>query len=128
MASELSALAPGKFALEVVEPEADGGAVAAQIGEEYGFRPMVANLFDNQSFYFYLTLQAADTVVQLPLPEAFDAESLRRSIDEGPAVCHRSTENCGRNVTNNGMPPPRGVPGPQVNQFTRLEHRDEYRR
>ena len=43
---------------------------------------MVANLFDNQSFYFYLTLQAADTVVQLPLPEAFDADSLRRSIDE----------------------------------------------
>ena len=122
VASELSALAPGKFALEVVEPEADGGAVAAQIGEEYGFRPMVANLFDNQSFYFYLTLQAADTVVQLPLPEAFDAESLRRSIDEGlKRFATGVLKTVVVTLPNNGMPPPRGMPGPQVNQFTQLE-------
>ena len=122
VASELSALAPGKFALEVVEPEADGGAVAAQIGEEYGFRPMVANLFDNQSFYFYLTLQAADTVVQLPLPEAFDAESLRRSIDEGlKRFATGVLKTVVVTLPNNGMPPPRGMPGPQINQFTQLE-------
>ena len=122
VASELSALAPGKFALEVVQPEADGGAVAAQIGEEYGFRPMVANLFDNQSFYFYLTLQAADTVVQLPLPEAFDAESLRRSIDEGlKRFATGVLKTVVVTLPNNGMPPPRGMPGPQVNQFTQLE-------
>ena len=35
----------GRFDFEFIDPEADGGAVANEINEKYGFRPMVANPF-----------------------------------------------------------------------------------
>ena len=81
VASEPSALAPDKFA-EIVEPEADGGAVAAQIGEDYGFRPMVANLFDTKALFLPHSASCRHRGA-VAAAEVFDADSLRRSIDEG---------------------------------------------
>ena len=80
---ELSAESDGKLTVEMLDPEAGDGAVAAQIAEQYGFQPMVASLFDANFFYFYLTLEGGETVVQIPLPEALSAEATKRSVEEG---------------------------------------------
>ena len=72
-----------KFSWDIVDPEADGGAVADQIAADYGFRPMAASLFDANTFYFYLTLTDDETVVQIPIPTALDEDGIRRGIDEG---------------------------------------------
>jgi ABC-2 type transport system permease protein len=83
IATELNNLAEqsaGRFTVRFVEPEAEGGAVAAQIEEEWGFKPMVASLFDAQQFYFYLTLADQRQVVQLPTDD-FNAEGFRAALD-----------------------------------------------
>lgn len=72
-----------RFASRIVDPDAEGGAVAEQIGREYGFRPMAASLFDQRSFWFYMTLASGDQVVEIPLPEDLSKEGLKRSIDAG---------------------------------------------
>ena len=72
----------GKLSVEFVDPDAGNGAVAKEIREKYGFRPMAASLFDTNTFYFYLTLDGgASTVVQIPLPEDLTEEGLKRSMD-----------------------------------------------
>lgn len=82
--SELADESGGKFTSDIVDPGAEGGAVAKRIEADYGFRPMVASLFDaNRFFYYYLTLSDDKLVVQIPIPESLDADGLRRNIKEG---------------------------------------------
>ena len=81
--AEMVAESGDKMQSAIVDPEADGGAVARQIAADYGFRPMAASLFDVNTFYFYLTLSDGETVVQMPLPDTLDADGLRRSLEEG---------------------------------------------
>ena len=69
--------------MEFVDPQAGDGSVAAQIGADYGFRPMQASFFDTNTFYYYLTLRNEDTIVQLPLPATRDADSFKRMLDDG---------------------------------------------
>ena len=76
------------FSYRFMEPEADEGAIAAEIGDVYGFQPMALSLLDEKRFFFYLTLQgetggSAPTVVQIPLPVGFAAEGLQQSLKEG---------------------------------------------
>ena len=80
---ELESDSKGNFSWEFVDPEQDQGAVAQLIAEDYGFQPMAAGLFDENRFYFYLTLSDGQTVVQLPIPQAEDRESIRRGVEEG---------------------------------------------
>ena len=80
---EMVAESNGKLSAEILDPQADGGALAQQLAADYGFRPMAASLFDVNTFYFYLTLADDETMVQLPLPETLDGDGLRRSLDEG---------------------------------------------
>jgi ABC-2 type transport system permease protein len=80
---ELSTEADGKFSYRLIDPAAGDGQVALDINAQYGFAPMAASLFDDNQFYFYLTLHDADTVVQIPIPEAMSSESLKRGIEEG---------------------------------------------
>lgn len=65
-----------------IDPNADGGKVARQIGEDYGFQPMAASLFSDQSFYFYLTLANNDQVVQIPLDDMSE-DSFKRNLEAG---------------------------------------------
>ncbi len=80
--AELEALAAesgGRFSLQFIEPEANGGEVAARIREEWGFRPMTTSLLDDEAFYFYLTVEDDRQVVQVPTD--FEAESFRQALD-----------------------------------------------
>lgn len=72
----------GKFSIRFIEPEAQDGMVARQIRDEWGFKPMVAALSDDQEFYFYLTLADRHQVVQLPT-ENFDPEKFHSMLDAG---------------------------------------------
>ncbi len=72
----------GKFSVRFIEPEARDGAVAAQIEEQWGFKPMVASLDDSRKFYFYLTLADSKQVVQLPT-DSFDPAAFRLLLDTG---------------------------------------------
>ncbi len=81
---ELTAEGGEKFSARLVDPAAGDGQVAVDIAVQYGFQPMAASLFDETRFYFYLTLHNdTETVVQIPIPEALSAESLKRGIEEG---------------------------------------------
>jgi ABC-2 type transport system permease protein len=72
----------GQLQVNVVDPEANGGAVAQRIAEEYGFRPMAAKLFSEESFYFHLTLAKGDQIVQIPLGDMTE-NSFRQNLEAG---------------------------------------------
>ncbi len=80
---ELTAEGGDKFSYALVDPDAGDGRVAQDINAQYGFQPMAASLFDQNTFYFYMTLAADGTVVQIPIPEGLSAEALKRGIEEG---------------------------------------------
>lgn len=80
---ELAANASGgKFSFRFLEPEADGGALARMIEDDWGFTPLSYALDSDRSFYFYLTLADSQQVVQLPTA-GFDAGQFRKVLDTG---------------------------------------------
>lgn len=79
--NDLASDSHGKLEVSFQDPEADGGKIATDIQEKYGFRPMATSLFADQSFYFYTTLRQGETVVVVPLPDDFSKESARRVLD-----------------------------------------------
>ena len=80
---ELKESSDGKFSWSIVDPEADGGAVAEEIAENFGFQPMAASIFDTNTFYFYLTLSDGQTVVSMGIPDSRDKEGFTRTLEEG---------------------------------------------
>lgn len=58
-----------RLTVNFLDPEADGGKLGEQIAKDYGFKPMAANLFSKERFYFYMTLAQGDQVVQIPLDD-----------------------------------------------------------
>lgn len=79
---EMKTQAGERLKVEFIDPEANGGAVAQQILNDYGFQPMVASLFDSNRFYFYLTLSKGDQVVQIPLGD-FSASNFELALESG---------------------------------------------
>jgi ABC-2 type transport system permease protein len=77
---ELKADAGDKLSVEIRDPDADGGALAEQLTADFGFRPMIAGLFDTQPFWLYMTLESGGRIVQVPLPEALDKAGLKRAL------------------------------------------------
>ncbi len=73
----------GQFEIDIRDPEAEGGALAKRLEEEFGFRPIAANLFDANTFWFYMTLQGDGRLIQVPLPQEFEKAALERSIRAG---------------------------------------------
>lgn len=75
--------ANGKFDYEFVDPEANGGALAQEIGENYGFQPMSSSLFDLTTFYYYLLMDNGEIALQVGIPEEMNEEALNRALDSG---------------------------------------------
>ena len=73
----------GKFDYELVDPGYNGDEVASEIAERFGFQPMVMSILDENGFYYHLTLQSEDTVVQIPIPENLSEEGLKKELDNG---------------------------------------------
>ncbi|WP_439101012.1 Gldg family protein [Congregibacter sp.] len=82
---EAQALIPNsqnKFNIDFVEPEANNGAEAARILDEWGFQPMITALGDENEFYFYLTLEDDHQVIQLPTGR-FDSSDFGDALEAG---------------------------------------------
>lgn len=71
---KVKASAFGKLSVEFIEPEANDFAVAKQIENELGFQPMATSLFSDQQFYFYLTLEEGENIVQIPLDDFSESQ------------------------------------------------------
>ncbi len=79
--NELKQESSGKFVFKFVDPDANGGVVAKQINQDYGFQAMRAGLFDPNAFYFYMVLSSGEQAVQVPLPSDLDKQAFRRSLE-----------------------------------------------
>lgn len=78
---DIKAKAGDNFSYELVDPDANGGTLAREIEENYGFRPMASSLFDTNTFYYYLVVSSGDLAVQIPIPDDLSQESFERSMD-----------------------------------------------
>ena len=78
---DLNRQAGGKLARRFLDPDADGGALAAQLNEKYGFAPQIASLFDPQPFWFYMVIERDGDTVQVPLPGTFERDALKQSLE-----------------------------------------------
>jgi len=79
--AEMEQKSAGKLKLTMLEPEANGGALAKKIETDYGFQPMQAGLLDSNRFYFYLLLDDGEQTAQVQLPEDFSRDSLRQNLN-----------------------------------------------
>ncbi len=79
---EKVAQSSGMFSYRFEQPEANGGELARKLGEDWGFRPMISALGEEQEFWFYLTLEDQHQVVQLPTEE-FDPADFLPMLDAG---------------------------------------------
>jgi len=111
-----------RFDYNFQDPEADNGGLAAQLEQEYGFRPMAASLFDQRTFWFYMILESGDQVIEIPLPQELDKESLKRSFD---SALKRFATGFTKNIALHSQPvtppmPQYGMPG-RGKQFNMLK-------
>ncbi len=77
----LEARSGGKFRHRFEDPDADGGALAAELNRKYGFVPQVASLLDPREFWFYMVLYGDGDVLQVPLPRELEPDALERSLE-----------------------------------------------
>ncbi len=70
----LSESSGGKLALQMFDPQDNGGTVASQLTNDYGLRPMRAGLFSDDSFWFHLLLDDGNQLVQIPLGDLSDSQ------------------------------------------------------
>jgi ABC-2 type transport system permease protein len=77
----LSKKAGEKLIVQFDDPDAEGGKLAEELKNQYGFGPQVASLLDPKPFWFYMVLESGGEAFQVPLPEALDKASLERSLN-----------------------------------------------
>lgn len=82
VAASTAELSNGKLAVEFVDPDAQGGAIAQQLAQDYGLRPMSAGLFSPEKFWFHVLLSDAEQLVQLPLGDLTRSE-FEASLEAG---------------------------------------------
>ena len=120
--AELESEADGKFSWQIHDPDADDGAVADEIASKYGFGPMAASIFDRNTFYFYMTFRQGETLVQAPLPDAYNREGFDRMFEQ---AMERFSVGLLKTVAiSTPLPPPQNpyqqTPTPPGGQYGRL--------
>lgn len=80
---ELRQSANGKLTVSFADPDADGGALAKKLQQDYGYSPQIASLFDPKPFWFYMQLEGNGNTVQVPLPAELDKNSLQQAVTAG---------------------------------------------
>ncbi|TQV86346.1 Gldg family protein [Aliikangiella coralliicola] len=79
---KVQAQSSNRFKIDIIDPDDNNGVVAQQIQNDYGFQPFRLGLLSDKSFYFYLTLQQQDQIIQLPLDD-LSAASFERNLKSG---------------------------------------------
>ena len=121
-ASAMAEQSGGKLQVSFVDPEADGGEIAAQLTRDYGLRAMNAGLFSSELFWFHLLLIGDDQAVQLPLDDLSTA-GFKANLDAG---LKRFAKGFTRTIALVGAAPPSpqmpGMqPGMPASEFRTLE-------
>lgn len=83
MLGDMREQAPERLRVRFQDPAAGDGALAERLRQEYGFRPMSASLFGDESFYFYVVLEQGGQTVPITLPESLEKADLREAIEAG---------------------------------------------
>lgn len=81
--SELKGGRQDTLSYSFVDPDADNGKIAKKIETDFGFKPLSASLFDQRTFWFYMTLSSGDQMVEIPLPQDLSKDSLKRGVEAG---------------------------------------------
>ena len=81
LTDELASRSGGKLKVEIADPDANGGQLAQEILEKYGFQPLAVDLLDPNHFYFYMVLESGDQRVPVPLPEGLNKEALKTALE-----------------------------------------------
>lgn len=115
---ELGAQSHGMLKVQIQDPQANGGELAREIQQQYGFQPMVTSLLDSNRFYFYMLLQQGDQSVPVPLPQSLDKADLKRGIES--ALKHFATGLL-KTIALYTPPQGRGYYGERMAQFQALE-------
>ncbi|AGA91838.1 ABC-type transport system involved in multi-copper enzyme maturation, permease component [Thioflavicoccus mobilis 8321] len=80
---ELTQDSGGRFRYRFEDPDAGDGALAKEIGQRFGFRPLVLSLADPKPFWLSLALESGDQAIPVPLPEDTTQAGLKRAIEAG---------------------------------------------
>jgi ABC-2 type transport system permease protein len=72
--------ANGKFSVTFENPN-ESQQLAQLLLDKHGFRPMTTSLLSKETFFFYPTLQAGDTVLQIPLPDDLSEAAFKRNVE-----------------------------------------------
>jgi ABC-2 type transport system permease protein len=78
--AKLRAQAGNKLQVAFKDPGADA-ALAKQLGQDLGLRPLVAGLMNPQPFWFHLTLSDGRSTEQVPLPQDFAEDDFRQALE-----------------------------------------------
>jgi ABC-2 type transport system permease protein len=78
---ELGKEAGERFTVRLVDPDTEGGQLAEELKEKYGFLPQIVSPLDPKPFWFYMILEADGEVVQVPLPTTLSKEELKRAVE-----------------------------------------------
>lgn len=78
---ELGKEAGERFTVRFVDPDTEGGQLAEELKQKYGFLPQIVSPLDPKPFWFYMILEADGEVVQVPLPTALSKEELKRAVE-----------------------------------------------
>lgn len=78
----MSEVSAGKLTLQLSDPQDNGGAVAEQLSNDLGLRPMRAGLFSDDNFWFHLLLDDGNQLVQIPLGDLSESQ-FKQNIDAG---------------------------------------------
>jgi ABC-2 type transport system permease protein len=70
----------GKLEVEFLDPSTDQ-QLADKIANDYGFKPQMLNLFADNSFYYYLTLQQDGKIYSLGVPKDLSADGFKQTMD-----------------------------------------------
>ncbi len=70
-----------RLTVRFADPDAEGGQLAEELQQKYGFRPQIISPLDPKPFWFYMVLDADGEVVQVPLPTTLGKEELKRAVE-----------------------------------------------
>ena len=81
LTDDLARQSSGKFQVEIADPDANGGQLAQEILDRYGFQPLAVDLLDPNHFYFYMVMESGDQMVPVPLPEGLNKQALKTALE-----------------------------------------------
>lgn len=78
---DMQTTAKGRLQFNIIDPSLDP-QTALMLQNQYGLMPMVMDVFNEDGFYFYLTLTNGTQVIQLPLDD-LSTGTLERNLNAG---------------------------------------------